>query len=73
MELVPHTLKQGKSLVVMRRNKTCLVTCHFNENMSAAHTPPIPPATQEHGGHRPQVGVVRKTENKPTQGFGTHI
>lgn len=32
MELVPHTLTQGKSLVVMRRNKTCLVTCHFNEN-----------------------------------------
>lgn len=45
MELVPHTLKQGKSLVVMRRNKTCLVTCHFNENtkLSQVSVPRPPP------------------------------
>lgn len=70
MELVPHTLKQGKSLVVKRRNKTCLVTCPFNENTSLSqvsipHTPPLPPATQELGDHRPQVGAGRKTESKP--------
>lgn len=79
MELVPHTLKQGKSLVVRRRNKTCLATCHFNENtnlsqVSIPHTPPLPPATRS---HRPQVGAGRKTKQdlRPQRalGFGANI
>ena len=30
----PHFEAGKKSLLVKRRNKTCLVTCHFNENIS---------------------------------------
>lgn len=70
MELVPHTLKQRKSLVVTRRNKTCLVTCHFNENtnLSQVSVPPtplpflLPPRSV---GSQATGGAGRKTENKP--------
>lgn len=73
MELVPHTLKQGKSLVVRSRNKTCLATCHFNENtnlsqVSIPHTPPLPPATQE----SQATGGGRKKNRNKTCAFREH-
>lgn len=78
MELVPHTLKQGKGLVVKRRNKTCLVTCHFNENtnlsqVSIPHAPPLPPA----GSWRTGTGGQGEKRQEPAPledtGFGANI
>lgn len=51
----PYFEAGKKSLVVKRRNKTCLVTCHFNENtnlsqVSIPHAPPLPPGSQVGGG-----------------------
>lgn len=50
----PYFEAGKKSLVVKRRNKTCLVTCHFNENtnlsqVSIPHAPPLPPGSQVEG------------------------
>lgn len=71
MELVPHTLTQGKSLVVMRSNKTCLVTCHFNENTNLSQVsvpcpaPPLPFLLPPRSvGSQATGGAGRKTENK---------
>lgn len=47
----PYFEAGKKSLLVKRRNKTCLVTCHFNENISLSQVsfplePPLPPGSQ---------------------------
>lgn len=79
MELVPHTLTQGKSLVVMRRNKTCLVTCHFNENTNLSQVSVPCPAPHSpsscHPGvwdRRPQAGQEekQKTSCAPSENTG---
>lgn len=58
--------KAGKKPFVKGRNKTCLVTCHFNENISLSQVSLPPP-------HLPfflpstwgsQAGARRKTEGK---------
>lgn len=78
-ELVPHTLTQGKSLVVMRRNKTCLVTCHFNENTNLSQVSVPCPAPHSpsscHPGvwdRRPQAGQEekQKTSCAPSENTG---
>ena len=62
----PYFEAGKKSLVVKRRNKTCLVTCHFNEDtnltqVSIPHAPPLPPGSQV-GGRK-----HRKTTSAPSE------